>query len=153
MAESMAANVCRFSFLDLRRSVRGTSAVACSGACTALKARYKKKGSRLVPIDKGDCFAAEGVGQVGGFVDALGAAQDFVVATPAVRRGRGAAPPRKPKNSSNPRSGGRSPSLRAEVPFADHPGRIAGRLEPLGERLFVADQAEVRSAASSTGPG
>ena len=63
MAESMAENVCRFSSLTFGNRSRYL-AVACSGACTALKGRYKKKGWLLCAIDEGDGFAAERVGQV-----------------------------------------------------------------------------------------
>src|ERR1700733_11622645 len=93
-------------------------------------------------VDESHGFAAESVGQVGGLVDALGATHDFVVATPAFAEVRmGAA--EEAEELIEPAFGRPQSFLGAQMPFADHSGRIAGRLQPFGESFFVADEAEV----------
>ncbi len=93
-----------------------------------------------VAIDEGERLAAEGIGQVFGLGDALGAAEDFGPTASVRDVGMRAA---EEAEEFVKAALGRPEALpRAEVPFADDARRIAGPFEPFGQRRFVAGQAE-----------
>ncbi len=91
-------------------------------------------------IDKGKRLAAERIGQVFGLGDALGAAKD--VGPTASVRDVGMRPAEEAEKFVKAAIGRPEALPRAEVPFADDPRRVAGPLQPLGQRRFVAGQAE-----------
>src|SRR5262249_35592387 len=93
-----------------------------------------------VPIDEGQRLAAEGVGEVRGFLHVLGPTEDFAGASLIRDVDVQAAEEAEELVKTTP--GRPQAGPRTQVPFANEAGRVTGRFEPLRERCFIPHEPE-----------
>ena len=100
---------------------------------------FEEEGLIFVLVDEGDGFSADGVGEVGGFLDDLGASEDVAGVLGEV--GMGAS--EEAEEFVEAAFQGVKFGVGAEVPLADEAGGVAGGFESVGEGFFGEGEAEV----------